>query len=52
MVAVDYFRSEAEARAGESTEMPEELQAGFAEWMGLLSDHEWLDLNDPWLRMP
>jgi hypothetical protein len=52
MVAVDYFRSESEARAGESKEMPEELRAGFAEWMSQLSELEWFNLTEPWLSQP
>jgi hypothetical protein len=52
LAAVDYFRSEAEARAGEAREMPEQLAAGFRDWMALLEETEWYDLPDPWLAMP
>ena len=49
---VDYFTSEAEARAGEQKEMPEELRASFGEWMGLLEDTTWYDLPEPWIDNP
>lgn len=52
LAAVDYFRSEAEARAGEAKEMPDALRAGFGEWMSLLEGTEWHDLVDPWLAAP
>ncbi len=42
-----YFRSEAEARANESNEMPEEMQALFAEWTSAASVDEYLDLTQP-----
>jgi hypothetical protein len=51
-VAVDFFRSEAEAREGEQQEMPDDLQQRFGEWMALLADTEWFDLTDPWLAAP
>lgn len=47
LVAVDFFSSEAEARAGEAKEMPDELRRGFADWMASLEDVEWLNLPDP-----
>ena len=52
VAAVDYFRSEAEARAGEAREMPDQLAAGFEEWMSLMEGTEWYDLPDPWLAAP
>ncbi len=52
VVAVDYFRSESEARAGEAKEMPDDLRAGFQEWLSLLEGTEWYDLSDPWLAEP
>ncbi len=42
-----YFRSEAEARANEAGEMPEEMQAMFAEWSSAASIDEYLDLAQP-----
>jgi len=48
-VEVNYFTSEAEARAAESQEPPEEVAATVAQWQSLLGDVEFLDLRDPWL---
>lgn len=46
-----YFTSEAEAREGERRfeQGPDELQAAFREWMGMVEQVEYLDLDDPWL---
>ncbi|HVL89316.1 MAG TPA: hypothetical protein VM841_03670 [Actinomycetota bacterium] len=44
---VDWFTTEAEARAGEKKEMPAEMQALFAEWQSLCSDVEWFDISAP-----
>lgn len=52
LTAVDYFTSEAEARKGESRELPPELKALFDEWMSLLEDIRFIDLRDPWLASP
>jgi len=52
LVAVDFFTSEADARAGEAKGFPGDLQAQFDEWMGLLADVEWYDLSPPWLSGP
>lgn len=49
---VDWFTSEAEARAGEKKEYPEEMRRKFGEWMALLSDIRWHDIPDPWLASP
>ena len=49
VTVVDSFTSEAEARAGEAKEMPEDLKVKFGAWMGLLDDVEWYDLAEPWL---
>lgn len=51
-MAVDYFRSEAEARAGEAKSIPDDLVAGFGEWQLLVAEPEWFDLTDPWLVTP
>lgn len=47
VVAVDWFSSLADARAGEQKEPPAELAEGFGRWMSLLSEHEWFDLAEP-----
>jgi hypothetical protein len=52
VAAIDYFTSEAEARAGEHKEMPDVLGEQFSEWMSLLDDVEWFDLVDPWTATP
>lgn len=52
VAAIDYFTSEAEARAGEQKEMPDVLGQRFREWMSLLDDVEWFDLADPWTTTP
>lgn len=52
LVSLDYFRSEAEARAGEAKDMSDELAAGFGEWQALVGAAEWYDLTDPWLAWP
>jgi hypothetical protein len=52
VAAIDYFTSEAEARAGEQKELPEMVGARFKEWMSLLDDVEWFDLTDPWTVTP
>ncbi|MDQ3610031.1 MAG: hypothetical protein M4D85_00245 [Actinomycetota bacterium] len=46
-----YFTSEAEAREGERRleQGPDDLQAAFREWMGMIEQVEYLDLADPWL---
>ena len=52
VAAIDYFTSEAEARAGEQKELPDAVGARFKEWMSLLADVEWFDLIDPWTVTP
>ena len=52
MAAVDHFRSEAEARAGESRQMPDALRERFAEWFSLVEGAEWHDLVGPWQAAP
>ncbi|MDQ4143375.1 MAG: hypothetical protein M3198_06470 [Actinomycetota bacterium] len=42
-----YFTSEAEAREGESKEMPENLKAAMEEMMSLAEETRFLDLRDP-----
>lgn len=49
-VAVNYFSSEAEARAGERKDLPEDLADSFAEWQSLMENVRWFDLPDPWLH--
>jgi hypothetical protein len=50
--SVNYFTSEAEARKGESREMPPEMKATWNEWLSLMQDVEYLDLSDPWMSSP
>lgn len=52
LVALDYFSSEAEARAGEAKPLPEVLATGFQQWFSLLVDPEWYDLTNPWIAGP
>jgi hypothetical protein len=46
---VVYFESEAEARQGETKEMPPELGALFGELMSAIAVDEYIDLKDPWI---
>lgn len=48
-IDVAYFTSEAEARAGESAEMPEELAAVMSESEAGMGETDYLDLTDPFL---
>lgn len=52
LTVVDWFTSEAEARAGEAAEIPADLGSLFGEWMSLLHDVEWNDLVEPWQAHP
>ena len=49
-VEAAYFTSEAEARKGEQTELPQELQATMAEFEEIVAKTEYIDLSDPQLR--
>ncbi|MGQ0432071.1 MAG: hypothetical protein ACT452_06665 [Microthrixaceae bacterium] len=49
-IDVAYFTSEAEARAGEKAEMPEELTTMMAEMSDAMGETEYLDLTDPQLH--
>lgn len=50
---VNYFTSEAEARAGEQREMPPEMAEVMAEVGELeVGQPRFLDLSDPWLQAP
>jgi hypothetical protein len=51
-VAVTYFTSEAEARAGESQALPDDLAQRVADWQSSMDDVRWYDLPDPWLHSP
>lgn len=44
-----YFTSEAEARAGEQVEMPEEIQAAMADFQEIMAKTEFIDLRNPQL---
>ena len=46
---VVYFESEAEARQGETKEMPADVGALFTELMSAIAVDEYLDLKDPWI---
>ena len=48
-VEVNYFTSEAAARANESKEPPAELAELFAKYADVIANTEFLDLRDPWL---
>jgi hypothetical protein len=48
-VEVNYFTSEAEARANENKEPPAELAELFADYSDVIADTEFLDLREPWL---
>ena len=50
--SVNYFTSEAEARAGESQEVPAEGQEAMKEWQSLFGDIRFVDLKDPWFSSP
>lgn len=43
-----YFTSEEEARAGESSEMPQDVAEAFAEMQEAATVDEYLDITDPW----
>ena len=49
-VEAAYFTSEAEARAGEQAELPDDVQAMMAEFQEVMADTEYLDLVDPHLH--
>lgn len=49
-VEAAYFTSEAEARAGEQKELPEEAAAMMAEFQDVMANTEFIDLTDPQLR--
>ncbi|MCZ7528736.1 MAG: hypothetical protein M5U14_21615 [Acidimicrobiia bacterium] len=51
-VEVAYFTSEAEARAGEGRERPDDVAAAFAEFQSLVPDMRFLDLGEPILVSP
>jgi hypothetical protein len=46
-----YFSSEADARAGEQSEVPEEMAAGFAEEQQLITEIRYLDLTRPMISI-
>ena len=48
-VEVNYFTSEAEARAAEGKEPPAELAKLFAQYADVIANTTFLDLRDPWL---
>ena len=48
-VEVAYFKSEAEARAGEKKEPPAALADAKGQFEALMANVEFIDLNEPWL---
>ena len=48
-VEVNYFTSEAAARANENKEPPAELAELFAQYADVIANTEFLDLREPWL---
>ena len=48
-VDVNYFTSEAEARAAEGKEPPAELAEVLSQYADVIANTEFLDLRDPWL---
>ena len=48
--SINYFTSEAEARANEAKEMPEEMKLAMKEWETVAPVSKWIDLKDPWLH--
>jgi hypothetical protein len=49
--AFSYFTSEAEARAGESQPMPDDIAKVMQEWMSVMRVDKWMDLTDPWITV-
>ena len=49
-VEAAYFTSEAEARAGEKAEVPEDIQPLMAEFGEIMANTEFIDLKDPQLH--
>jgi hypothetical protein len=49
MLAVDYFTSESEARAGEQRQPPPEVAEAMPRWLGQMGNVEWLDLAQWWV---
>ncbi|MEY2468357.1 MAG: hypothetical protein QOF21_1055 [Actinomycetota bacterium] len=49
-IDIAYFTSEADARAGESKEMPPEMQKLMADFGDMMQGTEFLDLKDPILK--
>ena len=50
--SINYFTSEAEARAGEAQELPPELAEAFGEWQTLMTEAVYIDLKEPRLSSP
>jgi hypothetical protein len=51
-IEAGYFTSEAEAREGESKEMPPELQEMWSEFGSTMAAAEFVDISEPWLYAP
>jgi hypothetical protein len=50
MIEANYFTSEAAAREGEQVQPPPELAEGFAEFMEMMKNAEFVDFSDPYLH--
>ncbi len=50
--SINYFTSEAEARAGESQDIPSDAQESMKEWGSLFGEIRFIDLKDPWFSSP
>jgi hypothetical protein len=46
---VAYFTSEADARAGEQNQIPEQYADSFAQWQATMKIDRFLDIKEPWL---
>lgn len=52
VTVVDWFTSEAEARAGEARPVPDDLRDQFSAWLAELDGVAWFDLSEPWESGP
>jgi hypothetical protein len=50
MIEANYFTSEADAREGEKVEPPPEVAEGFADYMAMMKEAEFVDFSDPYLH--
>ena len=50
MIEANYFTSEAEAREGETKPPPPEFAEGFAQFVEMMKNAEFIDISDPYLN--